>query len=392
MAVTDSVSEEGSEPKSGTPIEISWQGSPWSLTGLSFINFLLTILTLGIYSFWGKTEVRRRMWSMIRVNGEPLEYTGTGLELFLGFLIIFFVFLLPTSLWILFLQLYLSPVDPLYAPLLIGSIVALYLVVPLLIGMAIYRAVRYRASRTRWRGIRAALTGNSIGFGWAYYWTLIVDLMVLGWLSPWRSMMLQRRLTGEMQFGDEPLRFTAKADGLYGRFAALWFGTIGLYIALIAAIFGVIALAAGLGWIDPNALQPKPDALGQPQFDVNQLLMLYALMAAPIILFLIGFLFLNAFYQVKLVNHFAGHTFIDNAKFHANFKTGSFSWLMVSNFLLLLFTIGILSPVINARSARYFTERLGLEGTVDVEKIAQSQQELSKTGEGLASAFDVDAF
>src|SRR6185295_2694636 len=77
---------------------ISWVHPPGGFTGLSFLNGLLRILTLGVYHFWGKTEVRQRIWSAVRIDGEPLEYRGTGSELFRGFLIVFFLILLPMGL------------------------------------------------------------------------------------------------------------------------------------------------------------------------------------------------------------------------------------------------------------------------------------------------------
>src|SRR4051794_10765484 len=47
---------------------------------------LLALITLGIYRFWGRTRVRRYVWSRISVGGDRLGYTGTGREMFLGFL------------------------------------------------------------------------------------------------------------------------------------------------------------------------------------------------------------------------------------------------------------------------------------------------------------------
>ena len=79
-------------PRRHTPCEetlsIEWQYPP-GLIGLSFINTLFRLTTLGIYHFWAKTEVRQRIWSAIRINDEPLTYTGRGMELFVGFLIVF---------------------------------------------------------------------------------------------------------------------------------------------------------------------------------------------------------------------------------------------------------------------------------------------------------------
>jgi uncharacterized membrane protein YjgN (DUF898 family) len=65
------------------------------LLRLSLVNFLLNVITLSIYRFWAKTRVRRHIWSCVKINGEPLEYTGTGLELFLGALIVFGLIGLP---------------------------------------------------------------------------------------------------------------------------------------------------------------------------------------------------------------------------------------------------------------------------------------------------------
>ena len=47
----------------------------------------LTVVTLGIYRFWARTRLRRYIWSSIMPGGDSFEYTGTGLEKFLGFLI-----------------------------------------------------------------------------------------------------------------------------------------------------------------------------------------------------------------------------------------------------------------------------------------------------------------
>src|SRR5882762_10377189 len=48
---------------------------------------LLLLVTLGIYRFWLATDVRRYLWANTEIAGETLEYTGTPLELLLGFLV-----------------------------------------------------------------------------------------------------------------------------------------------------------------------------------------------------------------------------------------------------------------------------------------------------------------
>src|SRR6185437_9615849 len=70
----------------GTRLRVGFDARP-GLTWLLIKNFLLTIVTLGFYRFWARVRVRRYFWSSLRLADEPLEYTGTGLELFVGFLI-----------------------------------------------------------------------------------------------------------------------------------------------------------------------------------------------------------------------------------------------------------------------------------------------------------------
>ncbi len=58
----------------------SFHGSAGTLFGIQLINLLLTIVTLGIYSFWGKTKVRGYLWSQTEFEGDRFAYHGTGKE------------------------------------------------------------------------------------------------------------------------------------------------------------------------------------------------------------------------------------------------------------------------------------------------------------------------
>src|SRR3982751_3113454 len=51
-------------------------------------NALLIICTLGIYRFWATARQRRYLWSRTHVIDDTLEWTGTGKEMFIGFLIV----------------------------------------------------------------------------------------------------------------------------------------------------------------------------------------------------------------------------------------------------------------------------------------------------------------
>lgn len=395
-------------------LHLSWQ-YPKGLIGLSFANMLLRILTLGIYHFWAKTEVRKRIWSAIRINDEPLTYTGRGLELFIGFLIVFFLFFVPLILLIFALALLLGP----QSPLLNLITLLIYIAFAYLIGVAIYRAQRYRMARTRWRGIRGSLEGSPHAYAWTYFWTLLLIPLTLGWIVPWRTTKLQSILTNNIRFGNRPLRFDAESGALYGPFTLLWFGSIVVYIALVgffAGWFADLAQAAQDGV--PLSLELQD----------------YVVIFATIIIAGLLFALFGSWYQARTINHFANHTHFENATFSGDTIAFGLIWLSFSNFLILLagsviflgiavglilpffeldlsrlpdgraaaqvlgtlapivllFGFTLFMPIVQARTVGYVVRNLQVKGTAPIEEIAQSTGEDIKYGEGLAEAFDVD--
>jgi uncharacterized membrane protein YjgN (DUF898 family) len=361
----------------GEPLALTWKQQS-GLIGLSIVNFLLRIVTLGIYHFWGKTEVRRRIWSAIRLNGEPLEYTGTGKELFLGFLVVLAVVFLPLMLGVLAVTFIFGP-DSLAAALFQTLI---YVAAFFLIGVAMHRALRYRLSRTRWRGIRGGLEGSSWGYAWTHFWTALLIPLTLGWIMPWRATKLQRELSSDMRFGNRPFRFEARSGPLYGPFAILWIGCVILFAA-VGAVVG-IGVQITASTVDPATLQP-----GQPMpLDPMLGLTIFGTIVAAYILFGI----MMAWYSAAKMNHFAAHTHYEGATFKGNATAGSLIWLIISNLLILTFTLGLLAPVAQARAARYFVERLSIKGAVPLAQIVQRAEDPMRRGEGLAQVFDVDAF
>ena len=65
---------------------LSFHGSGGSLFGIQIVNLFLTLVTLGIYSFWGRVKVRKYMMSQSDFEGDRFAYHGTGKELLIGWL------------------------------------------------------------------------------------------------------------------------------------------------------------------------------------------------------------------------------------------------------------------------------------------------------------------
>jgi uncharacterized membrane protein YjgN (DUF898 family) len=132
---------------------LRYDGKVGQLYGIFLLNILLTLVTLGIFRFWAMARVRRYLWSRLQFQGRRLEYTGTGGELFLGFLlaglILLGVFLVTAALFYA-----LSQVHP---ALSILPILGLYVVL-----ITLGEAARFWPSAIA----SAGRSGAASGAGW----------------------------------------------------------------------------------------------------------------------------------------------------------------------------------------------------------------------------------
>lgn len=228
------------------PVAPTPEAAPFTFTGrlgplalIALKNALLTLLTLGIYRFWAKTELRRYFWGQTVIDGEALEYTGRGLELFLGFLVMIAI-LGPATLiydWTL------TAVGPLSTA---GGILQLAYTVGVLclIYVAVYRIWRYRLSRTVWRGIRFGLEGSSVRYMFlALGWSALA-LVTLGIAMPWMDRSLWAYRVDNMRFGTLRFGFDRSVGVL--RLLGIWLLAL-LSPLLILGTFAAIAVRAQAG-------------------------------------------------------------------------------------------------------------------------------------------------
>ena len=85
----------GSHDAEGADGAFVFEGNWKDFARIAFPNLLLTIVTLGIYRFWATARERRYLWSRTKFVDEHLEWAGTGMELFLGFVMVFVLFGVP---------------------------------------------------------------------------------------------------------------------------------------------------------------------------------------------------------------------------------------------------------------------------------------------------------
>jgi uncharacterized membrane protein YjgN (DUF898 family) len=213
-------------PPGGVPVRVTFSGRRGDFWSMVSRGALLELVTFGFYRFWLATSMRRHLWSNTSVNGDAAEYTGTAKELFIGFL--FAVAILAPIYLLYFLAGLEAEQLQAFASIPLGLFFYLFA------QFAIYRARRYRLTRTIWRGVRFWMTGSGVSYAWrAALWGLLV-LLTLGLALPWQKAALERYKMRHTAYGDLQGSFVATGGQLFRRGWWLW----------AAAMLGVILLAA----------------------------------------------------------------------------------------------------------------------------------------------------
>jgi uncharacterized membrane protein YjgN (DUF898 family) len=218
-------------PAAGLTVRPRFTGDGGRFVRLLFVGGLLQIITIGFYRFWLLTNVRRHLWSATSVDGDAFEYTGRGRELLIGFL--FAIAILAPVFLVYFLIGIEAERYKAFASL------PLYLILFFFMQFAIYRARRYRLTRTIWRGVRFWMTGS----GWAYalrsfLWMLLV-IVTFGLAYPWRAAALERYKMRHTFYGDLQGQFVGTGWGLFKPAIVLW-------LVLLAVLGVMIAVSAVL--------------------------------------------------------------------------------------------------------------------------------------------------
>lgn len=376
----DDVDTEGvSPPPAGHDFE--FEGRFRELLPIVLVNLLLTILTLGIFRFWARTRVRRYIWSKARFHGDSFEYTGRGLELFLGFLVVLFAVFLP--LGFVFYQAQIMMMTPGQEATGGALILAAYIVIFFLYAVAIYRRNCYRLSRTQWRGIRGSQQEGGFKYASNYMALMVLNIVTLGLASPFISNRLWGYEFNRRQFGSGKFGYDASSRPLYKRFL----------ICLVIALVGVPATIAILSGIfaglmpETVASLDDPQALGEALSQAGSGLFLSILLLYLGMILMIGPLIL--WYKIRQLEHFFGNVRFESVQLAFGGSFWNLIKLWIGNLLIIILTFGLGSDFAEMRWLRYLISNLRMVGDVDIDQIVQSSQAAPSLGEGLAEGFDL---
>ena len=238
-----------------------------------------------------------------------------------------------------------------------------------LVGVARFRALRYRLARTYWRGIRGGSDDPGMGYGLSYMWKNFVGTFALGLLIPWSMVSLWNERWKAMSFGPYKFDATGRVEGLMGRFLLCYAAP---FIGMIAAV----AVIAPLAMAGEGGQQSPMGALA-------------AVGAVFAVYFIFGLVILA--YYAKFFRQMVEATSLHTLTFGFTASTRDWLKLFLGDVALVVLTLGIGSIFLTYRHWSFGVRHLHAFGYVEVDHLTQSTTKELREGEGLLDAFDMGA-
>jgi len=307
---------------------IDFKGTTQEYFGIWIVNVLLSIVTFGVYSAWAKVRNKKYFSGVTYIDGHNFDYHATGGQIFIGRLMVFgfYIFLVVSQ----FIH------------------IALYIVLLLLLlaglGWIIKQAIRFNARMTSYRNVRFNFEGTA-GGAWLrfvlYPFLLYLSaILIIGiFLVPFLTRSINRYSINNYRYGDRPFSF----DSDIGPYYLGYMKMIGLMVLLIASIFGI-------GYLFRDAFAGFTSA-GTP--GAGALTVFYTLYG----LFIFGFVAASLVYRVAVRNTIFNNAILDDKhEFVSTFGTPKYAFIIITNVLAVIFSMGLAMPWARVRIARYVAD------------------------------------
>ena len=348
-------------------LTVGFHGTGGGLFKIMLINWILTVFTLGVYYFWGKTKVRRYLWEQSSFAGDRFYYHGTGGELLKGAMIFGLILGLLNAGAYAAGQVW-GPVIELYVKF--GtSYVILFLLPIIMVG-----AMRYRLSRTAWRGIRFSFRGKRKSALWLYIKGYLFTFLTLGLYWPYFTVRKQKFWKSNGYFGNQAFQYNGEGRDILKAYLLLIVSSLVIFAApsVLIGYFGGDMQGAS-GEVSPEAMQ---DAM-------KQVMMVSAGLFIP-------FAIIYFYYSAFMDRYNWSKTQFAGGNFKYDATGGQWFLLNITNLLLLICTAFLALPFVMIRYRKFLAKHLTVHGNMQLSQIIQEAQKSSALGEGAADGFDMD--
>ncbi len=308
--------------------QLSYKGNGLDYFRIMLVNFILTIITFGLYYPWAKARTLQYMYSQTTFQNQPFVFTGTGNQMFKGF-----IKSLGIILVIYGFGLYIAVSNIFGRGGTQLVLLALYLVIFAIMPLAIHGSYRYRFAKTVWSGIRFGYTGDRWALVRIFFKGIFFTIITLGFYLPWFHMNLRRYLLCNVRIGNA--RFAYKGEGA----EYFWINLKGYFLT-------ILTLGIYWFWWQKELFAYFVDNLALTKDD-----------------------------EIMLCKSMA--------------TGGDFAKLIIVNLLLIIFTLGIAIPWVVTRTLAFVMDHIALDGIINFDQLRQEQEDYNDaTGEDLSDFFD----
>lgn len=362
-------------------LSIEFTGNGSEYFGIWIVNILLTILTLGIYTAWAKVRTRKYFYNNTRMDGAIFDYHASPIAILKGWAIVVAALILQNLL-------------NMFLPIL-GS--AMFFLILVFIPWALVRSRVFNLLNTSYRNVRfyfqreykeiylisiIAALPFILGFGLLVSeiygaqlrgetpdeltMGLLASPMLIGVLMfPYIMQRLYHFIISRSSFGKT--RFNSEST--IASFYAVYLKTLGLALVLMLVIV-MLQQAA-------EATEP-----GMVKNILGYLLIFTSVVGAYYVIY---------YMETGILNEIWGKTSIDGNRFISRLEPWGFMWVVLSNTLLIVITLGIYIPWAEVRMTRYRLNNLALEVNGDMDNfIAKGHAEMGALGAELGDAMDFE--
>lgn len=180
---------------------LTFTGKGGDLFSVLIVNWLLTLLTLGLYYPWAKARRLQYYYEHTELDRHPFHFHGTGQEMFKGFIKALGILLVVYGLFFAALHFGYPVIG------LLVFVAGFAGLVPLII----HGSYRYRMSRSSWRGIHFGYRGDLKELYGICVKGVLLTMVTFGIYGSWFQMNLRNYLLGHVRYGSS--RFQYRGEG-----------------------------------------------------------------------------------------------------------------------------------------------------------------------------------
>ncbi|WP_353722026.1 DUF898 family protein [Dyadobacter sp. 676] len=307
--------------------QLTFHGEGAKLFGIYIVNLLLTLVTFGLYYPWAKAALLKYMYEESELEGSRFTFHGTGREMFIGFIKAVGIFIG------LYCFLIAGTLSDSAVVKLIGFAI-FFIGLALLVPIAIHGALRYRTSRSSWRGIHFGYRGDRKEFLKMFVTGSILSVCTLGIYSAWLVIDIRRYIFKHLRFGN--LTFSYEGEGA----AFFWLNIKGYLLSILT--LGIYSF-----WWAKD---------------------LFA-------------------YYVNNIRMYQGET---RLRFRSTATVGEYFKLIVVNVLIIVLSLGLATPWAVVRAMQFVFSNIHIDGPLNLDAITQTEADYTDaTGEDLADMIDI---